>query len=79
MRTVGSYEAKTHLPRLLNEVARGDEILITRRGIPIARLVPANDSNAETIERTIARIQQYRRGLRLGGLSLREIIEEGRS
>jgi prevent-host-death family protein len=41
METVGSYEAKTHLPRLLERVERGESITITRHGKPIARLVPA--------------------------------------
>ena len=44
MRTVGSYEAKTHLPRLLDEVATTREtITITKHGKPVARLVPADD------------------------------------
>ena len=44
MRTIGSYEAKTHLPRLLDEVATSREaITITKNGKPIARLVPADD------------------------------------
>ena len=44
MKTVGSYEAKTHLPRLLDEVAETrEEITITKNGRPVARLVPADD------------------------------------
>jgi prevent-host-death family protein len=39
-KTVGAYEAKTHLPALLKQVERGREIIITRREKPIARLVP---------------------------------------
>ena len=40
MESVGSYEAKTHLPALLERVARGEEIVSTKHGVPIARLVP---------------------------------------
>ncbi|MDO8613270.1 MAG: type II toxin-antitoxin system prevent-host-death family antitoxin, partial [Dehalococcoidia bacterium] len=40
MKQIGVYEAKTHLPRLLDEVARGESITITRHGRPVARLVP---------------------------------------
>ena len=40
MKTVGAYEAKTHLPRLLDEVAQGKTITITKHGVPVARLVP---------------------------------------
>ena len=43
MHTVGSYEAKTHLSRLLEMVAKGESITITKHGVPIARLVPASD------------------------------------
>ena len=42
MREVGSYEAKTHLPELLKAVEKGETIVITRRGAPVARLVPAD-------------------------------------
>ena len=43
-KTVGAYEAKTHLPALLKQVERGKEIVITRRERPIARLVPIHDA-----------------------------------
>jgi len=44
MRTIGSYEAKTHLPRLLDEVAASREpITITKNGKPVAQLIPAED------------------------------------
>ena len=41
MQSVGSYEAKTHLPALLDRVAQGEQITITRHGVPVAMLVPA--------------------------------------
>ena len=41
MKSVGSYEAKTHLPRLLSQVEKGETITITKRGKPIAVLSPA--------------------------------------
>jgi prevent-host-death family protein len=40
MKTVNTHEAKTHLSRLLKRVAAGEEIVISRAGEPIARLVP---------------------------------------
>ena len=40
MKEVGAFEAKTHLPELLNRVAQGERITITRRGKPVAQLVP---------------------------------------
>ena len=43
MSTVGSYEAKTRLPELLRSVERGETVTITRRGVPIARIVGIDD------------------------------------
>lgn len=44
MQTIGSYEAKTRLPELLRQVAQGEEFTITRRGVPVARIVGVEDS-----------------------------------
>ena len=42
MESVGSFEAKTHLPQLLERVAKGEEFTITKHGKPVAKLVPAD-------------------------------------
>ena len=79
METVGAYEAKTHLPRLLDRVARGEEIQITRNGRPVARLVPEPAVETTDIGAVIARIREFRKGRKLGDdLTIRELIEEGR-
>ncbi len=79
MKTVGSYEAKTHLARLLDRVARGEEFQITRHGRPIARLVPEPEPNRPDVGDVITQIKQFRKGRKLGaGLSVRDLIEEGR-
>ena len=78
METVGSYEAKTHLSRLLDEAARGKKITITKHGTPVAMLVPVDSSGKPDRETAIAQITEFRRGRTLGGLSIREMIEEGR-
>ena len=44
MQTIGSYEAKTRLSELLRQVAQGEQFTITRRGVPIARIVGVEDS-----------------------------------
>jgi prevent-host-death family protein len=75
--SVGAYEAKTHLPRLLDEVAAGRSIVITKHGSPVARLVPAHGSDRRPVE-VIAALREARRGVTLGGLSLTELIGEGR-
>jgi prevent-host-death family protein len=76
--TVGSYEAKTHLPRLLEEVAAGRTITITKHGRPVARLVPPVTNERPEPEQVVAALRQARQGIRLKGLSLRELLEEGR-
>jgi len=74
---IGAYEAKTHLPRLLDEVAAGRSFVITKRGVPVARLVPVRNAPAEPAE-VIAALRAARRGVRLGDLSLRDLVDEGR-
>jgi prevent-host-death family protein len=78
MKTIGAYEAKTHLPRLLDEVAAGETITITKHGVPVARLVPANAQRrgvADAIE-ALQKLQKEVGGLDDG--AIREMIEEGR-
>jgi prevent-host-death family protein len=79
MESVGAYEAKTHLPQLLDRVARGEEIQITRNGRPIARLVPEPTERIDDIRSVIAQIREFRKGRKLGDDStIRELVEEGR-
>ncbi len=75
---MGAYEAKTHLPRLLEEVAAGLTITITKHGRPVARLVPPDTEERPEPARVIASLRQARQGVHLKGLSLRELIDEGR-
>lgn len=78
MEEVGSYQAKTHLPSLLDRVEQGEQIVITRRGKPVARLLPYSPIDADQVAQAIAKMQQLRQGLRLKGVSLRQLREEGR-
>lgn len=78
MFSVGAYEAKTHLPALLDRVARGEHITITRHGVPVAKLVPAAERPKAAIRAAIQAMKEFRKGQRLDGLSIREMIDEGR-
>jgi prevent-host-death family protein len=78
MRSIGAYEAKTHLPRLLDEVEKGERITITKHGRPVAVLVPPSTADRPDADVALARIRELRRGIRLGGLSIRDLINEGR-
>jgi len=79
MRHVGSYEAKTHLPALLDSVARGEVVVITRRGRPAARLVPvpANPADAPAAVAALRAFGAKHRG-RLNGIPYRALVEDGR-
>ncbi|MBP7937510.1 MAG: type II toxin-antitoxin system prevent-host-death family antitoxin [Phycisphaerae bacterium] len=79
MITVGSYQAKTHLPRLLTQVSRGEQVTITRHGIPIAMLVPVSSSpHQKNITEAIAAIRSFRKGRHVSVAEIRAAIEEGR-
>ena len=52
MKTVNIHEAKTHLSRLLERVAKGDSFVIAKAGKPVARVVPFQTTQAEPARRT---------------------------
>jgi prevent-host-death family protein len=78
METVGAYEAKTHLPKLLERVTKGERITITKHGIPIAVLQPFDPAKNVDTGSIIAELRRFREKNKLSGLSIREMIEEGR-
>jgi prevent-host-death family protein len=78
MQRVGAFEAKTHLSKLLERVARGERITIEKHGVPVAVLEPPKSARKKPAKQAIAELKQFRAGRSLGGLSVREMIEEGR-
>ena len=75
---IGAFEAKTRLSELLEEVRNGKEITITRRGKPVARLVPYRKRvNKLSKKELLGRFRQIRRSVK-GKVSIRKYIEEGR-
>ena len=74
--SIGAYDAKTHLPCLLDQVERGESVTITKHGREVARLVPIGSRS--TPESVIAALRAARVGVRLDGESVREMVEEGR-
>lgn len=78
MKEIGSYEAKTHLPSLLESVLAGESFVITRRGEPIAMLVPTQRAEISPQE-AIKQIRVLRKGITWGGEGCsNEAKEEGR-
>jgi prevent-host-death family protein len=79
MREVGAFEAKNKLAALLDEVEHGGEVMITRHGKPVAKLVPATIAIDRTAAMAAAeRIQARSKGVTLGGISIKELVNEGR-
>jgi antitoxin (DNA-binding transcriptional repressor) of toxin-antitoxin stability system len=80
MTAVGSYQAKTHLPELLERVAQGEKILITRRGLPVAMLTQPPQQVARDVRQVVADMLSYRDRQKrtLGKLTARDMIEQGR-
>ena len=79
MKEIGAFEAKSRLGQLLDRVEAGEEIVITRRGKVVARLVPPGAAfDRERARGAVARIRQIRKGVTLGGLSMRDLVAEGR-
>ena len=78
MISVGAYEAKTNLARLLEQVAQGEQITITKHGVPVARLVPASGQEPLGRDAAIVRLTELSKGLTLDGLSIKDMIAEGR-
>jgi prevent-host-death family protein len=77
MTKVGVYQAKTHLAALLDRVEKGERVVITRHGTPVAVLIPPEPGRMSTRE-AIARIRELRLEMRLDGLNIRRLIDEGR-
>jgi len=79
MITVGAFEAKTTLSALLDRVAGGEEVLITKHGRAIARLVPAGTIDRSVAKAAIAAMKRESQGRTLRGLSIRKLRESGRA
>lgn len=78
MKTIGAFEAKTHLSELLDLTAVGERITITRRGKAVAMLVPVLEGSALTPVEAADALKLLRQGITLAGIPVRELIEEGR-
>lgn len=85
MKTISAFEAKTHMGKLLDRVANGEEIVITRHDKPVARLVPEGRSSAESVRETVLGLRRLRakiaarRGVRrLKDSEIRSAVSEGR-
>ncbi len=80
MKTVGAFEAKTHLSELLKTVSGGEEIIITKHDMPIARLSPYKHKVKKSdIADIIEKIKKEKKQYGLKEATIKELIEEGRA
>jgi len=80
MTAIGSNEAKTHLPELLDRVAKGEKIIITKRGVAVALLTQPPQQGARDVRDVVKEMLAYRdrRKRTLDNVSVRGLIDEGR-
>ncbi len=78
MPEVGAYEAKTHLPKLLERVQKGERFIITKHGRPVAELRAVSNLSRERRCAIIQRMKIFQEKHSLGDISIRELIDEGR-
>jgi prevent-host-death family protein len=78
MITVGTFDAKTHFSALLDKVAEGEEVLITKHGAPVAKLIDASVVDGARAKEAVKRLRELRKTTTLGGISWKELRDEGR-
>jgi prevent-host-death family protein len=76
---IGMFAVKTKLAEIFKRVENGERITITRRGAPIAEIIPAAKKyDPQSVREAIKSLRRFRSGRKLGDLSIREMIEDGR-
>jgi prevent-host-death family protein len=78
MISAGSFEAKTHLSSLLERVAEGEEVVITKHGKPVARLVGVLQVDCERVNQAFEKLKLLRKQTTLGGLTWQALRDAGR-
>lgn len=79
MREIGAFEAKNRLGKLLDLVEHGEEVVITRHGKAVARLVPPRAAfNRAEAQAAARKIREMSKGVTLGDIPIRDLIDEGR-
>jgi len=79
VKTVGAFEAKTHLSDLLDRVSKGETITITRHGAPAAMLVPVGPTGKRlTHQEIVVGMRALRERIKPSRMTVRAMVEEGR-
>ena len=78
MSEIGAFEAKTHLPQLLQRVQAGERFVITKHNRPVAELIPFQPRDTAKVRSAIDDLKAFQETHSLGGLSVRRLVEEAR-
>jgi prevent-host-death family protein len=78
MQTIGAYEAKTHFSALLEQVEKGERVIITKHGRPIVTMSPVEGTDQMTKRAAIEKIKALAKTRTLGGLDWKSLRDEGR-
>ena len=74
---IGTYEAKTHLSKLLDRVEKGERFVITRHGRAVAELTPVSTRDEQNIRRAIEDLRSFRDELARRGVRMRDLLRKG--
>jgi len=77
---IGAFEAKTHFSQIINEVERGADYVVTKRGKPVAKIIPFEQKSEMTFHEACDKLREMRKLFRgePGSFNIREAIEDGR-
>ena len=78
MKTIGAFEAKNRLSELLEAAQNGEEIMITKHGQPVAKLVPVDNFDRAKAREAVEWLLEFRKKHPLRGLKIKDLINEGR-
>jgi len=77
---IGAFEAKTHFSRILEKTRQGEDFIVTKRGMPVAKIIPFQQEPEMTFKEAVKQLTEMRKLYRgkPGSFNIREAIEEGR-
>jgi len=77
---IGAFEAKTHFSQIIEKVEHGGDFIITKRGKPVAKIIPFQKEPEMTRKEAFEKMKELRKNYRgePGSFNIREAIEDGR-
>lgn len=78
MQSIGAFQAKTHFSSLLEKVEKGEQVIITKRGLAVARIIPFKKNDNEQRRQAILKLKEFSKQNTLGNLDWKTLRDEGR-